>query len=116
MFVSPVQNSCIVKLESEVVPEVFVGKVQVEGHQLSVDHIGRTSFASSQVAPDISTYVLYFELVLLACRNKFLECFSGLILLPESTDQFRPFQFLVALSPIAISSSPSYVISLFYKI
>ena len=92
MFVSPVQNSCIVKLESEVVPEVFVGKVQVEGHQLSVDHIGRTSFASSQV----SAYVFYFELVLLACRNKFLECFSGLILLPESIDQFRPFQFLVA--------------------
>ena len=24
MFVSPVQNSCIVKLESEVIPEVFV--------------------------------------------------------------------------------------------
>ena len=96
MFVSPMQNSCIVKLESKVIPEVFVGKVQVECHQLSVDYIGRASFAPSQVASNVSAYVFYFELVLLACRNKFLECFSGLILLPESTDQFRPFQFLVA--------------------
>ena len=96
MFVSPMENSCIVKLESKVIPEVFVGKVQVECHQLSVDHIGRASFAPSQVASNVSAYVFYFELVFLACRNKLLKCFSGLVLLPESTDQFRPFQFLVA--------------------
>ena len=61
MFVSPMQNSCIVKLESKVIPEVFLGKVQVECHQLSVDHIGRASFAPSQVASNVSAYVFYFE-------------------------------------------------------